>query len=161
MGEPIRIGMGEFRVARNPEVLACIGLGSCVGLVLYDAVVKVGGMAHIMLPNHADIRGSFRPGKFSDTAVEALLKTMERRGAVKGRIRAKLFGGANMFPAVQSDTLVHVGQRNLEAVREELAQRRIPIVAEETGGQMGRTILFDTQDGRVHVRGAMGSERIY
>ena len=148
-------------MAHNPEVLTCVGLGSCVGLVLYDAVTKTGGMAHIMLPRCGQSRGPSRPGKFADSAVEVLLKTMERRGASKRHLLAKLFGGANMFPAVQSDTLVHVGQRNLEAVREDLTQRRIPIVAEETGGQMGRTILFDTQDGRVHVRGAMGSERIY
>ena len=157
----IRIGMGEFRVAHNPEVLMCIGLGSCVGLVLYDAVAKTGGMAHIMLPRCGQRQGFVHPGKFADSAVEALLKTMERYGTFKRRIYAKLFGGANMFPDLHSNTLVHVGQRNLEAVREELAQRRIPILAEETGGGMGRTILFDTKDGRVHVRGAMGSERIY
>ena len=161
MGEPIRIGMGEFRVAHNPGVLTCVGLGSCVGLILYDAVTKTGGMAHIMLPRRGEIRRSSGPGKFADSAVEVLLNTMERHGASKRRLLAKLFGGANMFPAVQSDVLVHVGQRNLEAVREELTARRIPIVAEEVGGEIGRTILFETSNGRVRVRGAMGDERVY
>ena len=152
--------MGELRVAHDPAVLTCIGLGSCVGLVLYDAIAKVGGVAHIMLPRHSEIRGS-SPGKCADSAVEALLKNLERCGASPRHLQAKLFGGANMFPAIHSETLVHIGQRNLEAVRRELTQRRIPVVAEEVGGAIGRTIVFDTKDGCVHVRGAMGGERIY
>ncbi|MFH1440670.1 MAG: chemotaxis protein CheD [Candidatus Omnitrophota bacterium] len=159
--EPIKVGMAEYKVASNPAVLASIGLGSCIGIVLYDAFEKSGGLAHIMLPRSSDAKDKSNPAKFADTAIELMLGEIESKGSLRRNIKAKVFGGANMFPSVQSTTLMNVGERNAKVVKEELEKRKIKIVAEELGGNSGRTIYFDTKDGSVIVRTVKGGERVY
>ncbi len=159
--EPTRVGMAEFKVASNPAVLASIGLGSCIGIVLYDAFEKNGGLAHIMLPKSSDAKDKSNPAKFADTSIDLILGEMEKRGSLKRNIKAKIFGGANMSPNVQSTTLLNVGERNAQAVKEELEKRKIKLVAEDLGGNSGRTIYFDIQDGSVRVKTIRGEERVY
>ncbi|MFH0772408.1 MAG: chemotaxis protein CheD [Candidatus Omnitrophota bacterium] len=159
--EPIRVGMAEYKVASNPAALTSIGLGSCIGIVLYDAFNKLGALAHVMLPRESEAKDKSNPAKFADTAIELILEEMEKRGSLKRNIKAKIFGGANMFPSVQSVTLLNVGERNAQAVKEELEKRKIKLVAEDLGGNSGRTIYFDIQDGSVRVRTIRGEERVY
>jgi len=159
--EPIRIGMAEFKVAREPAVLCTIGLGSCIGIVLYEGFNKIGGLAHIMLPRESEAKDKSNPAKFADTSIELMLSEMEGQGSLKRNIKAKIFGGANMFPGVQSSTLLNIGERNSLAVKEELGKRKIKITAEDLGGHIGRTIIFDTKDGSVRVRTIKGEEKIY
>ena len=166
MQEIIRVQMAELKVAGNPAILSCIGLGSCIGLVLYDRIAKVGAMAHIMMPdsNRAKIsEGSvFNKAKYADTAIDGMLVEMEELGAQKRNIKAYIFGGANMFPELfHKDSFLNMGERNIEAVREALALRKIKIVAEDTGGSVGRTITLYTEDGRVQMKTAYGQEKVW
>lgn len=153
----IRVNMAELVVAESPDILETQALGSCVGVVLYDQFVKVGGLAHAML---ADIKfskesGRLNKGKFVNSAIEELVEKMMKLGAKKEHIKAKLVGGANMFPGITRLDSMHIGKRNLEAARIKLDELGIPISAEETGGSVGRTISFDTNTGRVKVHTAL------
>ncbi len=132
--------------------LTCVGLGSCVALVLHDPQKKIGALAHIMLPSRNGSKADAGPGKFADSSVEVMTREMQCLGASKHRLRAKLFGGANMFPWVGSRLPGSIGERNIHAVKEELKKSKIKIVSEDVGGHLGRTIVFDSQDGSVQVR---------
>ena len=146
------IGIGEFMVSRDP--LSSIGLGSCIGLVLHDEDRKIGGLAHIMLP---DSQGrTDRPGKYADTALLALLEGMGCTGKTRGRIGAKLTGGAAMF--AQFSENFSIGDKNLQAIRVLLKERSIPILAEDVGGKAGRTIVYyPGSGGRITIRRGDGS----
>ena len=153
--------MAEYKVMGNPAVLTSIGLGSCIGIVLYDAINKIGALAHIMLPRQSEAKNKSNPAKFADTSIDLMLAEMEERGSFKRNIKAKLFGGANMFPKVQGKILLNVGARNSAAVKEELIKRKIAVVAEDLGGHFGRTIVFDTRNGSVRVKTIRGESVVY
>ncbi|WP_281887595.1 chemotaxis protein CheD [Paenibacillus sp. YYML68] len=149
----IKVGMADLNVVSKTGVLKTTGLGSCVGLTLYDAKVKVAGMAHIMLPS-SDIakEGSLNVAKYADTAIPEMIRRMESLGAVLRRLEAKLAGGAQMFAfGSQSDTM-RIGPRNVEASKEILARLSIPLLAEDTGANYGRTIEFDCETGKLSIR---------
>lgn len=151
------VRMGELAISDTPgDVLVSLGLGSCIGLALVDKRAGVAGLAHIVLPASG---GDVRPEtmhKFADHAVPALLDGMVERGASRVFIKASLVGGASMFAAVGQD----VGRRNAAAVRELVAERRLPVVAEAVGGSRGRTVKVDVASGTVSVREAGGSEEV-
>lgn len=147
----IKVGMADLNVAKSPGRLRTTGLGSCVGVALFDAVAKVGGLAHVMLPSRSLSRGDNNLAKYADTAIPLLLQKMEECGAKKSRIVAKLAGGAQMFK-FQSAHQLSIGKRNVEACHEQLKQENIPVVAEDTGGNYGRTIELDTETGVLFVR---------
>ena len=142
------VGIGEYRVARPPAVLVSLGLGSCVGVALYDPERKVGGLAHIMLPSSNGAGGITNPGKYADEAIRRMLEEMLRLGASRSRIVAKIAGGATMFKNCQNS----IGERNVESVREVLRREGIRIVAEDTGKNYGRSIEFDVETGLLQVR---------
>ena len=159
----IVIRSSELAVSRNPAVIKTIGLGSCVGVTLYEERRKVGGMAHIMLPKnrkekHLSVRDA---AKFADAAIDLLIRRMLRMHAGKGMIKAKVFGGANMFPHIIKSEEVSIGYQNVTATMEALAGHGIPVVAGETGGDFGRTLVFDLKDGLVTVRTSKGEQRFY
>ncbi|MFA7214648.1 MAG: chemotaxis protein CheD, partial [Bacillota bacterium] len=137
-----KIGIAEARAARDPAVLVTLGLGSCVGVCLYDRFKRIIGMAHIMLPSSIEIKNNSNRAKFADTAIEMLIKEMLGLGANKGRITAKIAGGAQMFSFKSANDLMRIGERNVEAVRRELKKHSVEIVAEDVGGSYGRTIEF-------------------
>ncbi len=145
------IGIGDYRVGAFP--MATVGLGSCVALILYDPRRSIGGLAHVMLPSS---RGNTdRPGKFADTALTTLLREMEALGCVKTSIVAKLVGGASMFE--YSGTSLNIGERNVEEIRVLLQSCRIRIEAEETGGKVGRSVMYrPAEGGRITVKRADG-----
>ena len=149
----IVLGMADLTVIRAPVKLVTLGLGSCIGLVVYDSTAKVAGMAHIMLPNSRGLMGSEKVGKFADTAVPALIDAMEKQGAVKSRIKAKLAGGAQMFalPGISADFLT-VGAKNVSETKKRLALLRIALIAADTGGNKGRTIEFSTSNWMLKVK---------
>jgi len=153
--------MSEYKVVKNPGLLTSIGLGSCIGIILYDAFNKIGGLAHVMLPRRSEAKDKSNPAKFADSSIELMLEEMEGQGSLQRNIKAKIFGGANMFPNVQSSTLMNIGERNALAVKEELEKRSIKIAAEDLGGSVGRTIYFDTKDGSVTVKNVRGETKTY
>jgi chemotaxis protein CheD len=150
----ILVGMADLNVASSPDKLTTLGLGSCVGLVLYDAASKIGGMAHIMLPHSSINTDSKNKAKFADTAFESLLNLVTKKGANRLKLIAKLAGGANMFTSSAHDDIMKVGQRNVEACRNLLKEYSIPIVAEDTGGNYGRTIEFCCETSLLKIRTA-------
>ena len=151
------VRMGELAISDTPgDVLVSLGLGSCIGLALVDKRAGVAGLAHIVLP---EISGTPKPeamNKFADHAVPALVDGMVERGASRVFMQASLVGGASMFAGAG----LEVGARNADAVRELVAGRRVPVVAEAVGGSKGRTVKVDVTNGTVSVREAGGTEEV-
>ncbi|WP_442600923.1 chemotaxis protein CheD [Paenibacillus sp. KN14-4R] len=149
----IKVGMADLNVVHMTGVLKTTGLGSCVGLTLYDSRVKVAGMAHVMLPNSDIAREpDFNRAKYADTAVPDLIDKMVQLGAMVGRMQAKLAGGAQMFAFSAQQDSMRIGPRNVESCKELLSQYKIPILSEDTGGNFGRTIELDCETGILFIR---------
>jgi chemotaxis protein CheD len=150
MGMEIRVGIGDYAVSKRKGVISTYGLGSCVGVTLYDPVTKVGGLLHALLPEANSYNGKGNPAKYVDTGLQLLIRDMIKQGALKSRIRAKLFGGSQMF--MLSNENLQIGKRNVEAAKRELKKYKIPIVAEDTGGKGGRTIRLSLETGEVFMK---------
>lgn len=148
----VKVAMSDLKVVRAPQRLLTTGLGSCIGVCLFDPQAKIAGMAHIMLPDSRQSRGIINPAKFADTAVPILIKEMERLGAEAARIVAKIAGGAQMFAFSNTNEIMRVGERNTQAVLAKLREEHIPVLVNETGGNFGRTIEFDASNGKLYIR---------
>lgn len=148
----ITIGIGDLKVCKSPDVLVTYALGSCVGVCLLDATVGVGGLSHVMLPESNPASAAATPMRFADTALPMLISQMERMGASRSHLTAKIAGGATMFAAA-SDKF-NIGERNLEAVRRFLHSNHIPILAEDVGLDYGRTQFFYPETGIMEIRAA-------
>jgi len=161
MSEIIKVGMADLKVCKPPDGLTTLGLGSCVGVALRDPILKIGGLVHIMLPDSTAIRGSHNnPAKFADTGIEELIREMEMMGARRSRLTAKLAGGATMFAvATRSSDVGMIGDRNVKACKTILERMKIPILAENTGANYGRTVIFYPDSGDYHIR-AVGKDVI-
>src|SRR5690554_6440702 len=149
MMEPIRVRMAEYSVGHAPDVLITIGLGSCIGIALYDKYTKIGGLVHIMLPKNN--KNGLKPSKYADTGIPFLVSKMVEVGAIESKITAKIAGGAHMF-SNSGDLNIQIGTRNIEAVYQVLEKENIPIIGEDTGENYGRTMEFHTIDGSVKIR---------
>ena len=147
MAEMIKVGMADLKLCISPNSITTLGLGSCVGVAIRDTNGKVGGLAHVMLPDSKEIKNNSNIAKFADTGVEKLVRQMEKAGALRSRMVAKIAGGAQMFAMQQNSALVKVGDRNVAAVKKKLAELRIPIKAEDTGLNYGRTVEFYPETG--------------
>lgn len=154
MSTMIKVGMADLKVVEFPDALTTLGLGSCVGICLYDASSKVTGMAHIMLPSSKAIRKNENVAKFADTAIVELIQQMETKGAKKSRMSAKIAGGAQMFSFSSANETMKIGERNAEAVRIILKEMGIPLKSDETGGNFGRTIEFYSENGKLIIKTA-------
>lgn len=145
------IGMAELGVVKAPQHIATLGLGSCVGVVLYDKINKIGGMVHIVMPDSGK-RPDVLRAKFADTGVEELLRQMLKAGANRRGIVAKLAGGAHMFGGIGRSDALKVGERNAYNSKIAVLKLKIPILAEDLGGNYGRTIELDPDDGMLMVK---------
>ena len=156
-GNLIHVGVAEWKVARNPDALRTT-LGSCVGIVLYAAAEKIGGIAHILLaePPAGKI---VNKGKYARTAIEGLVADLKKEGITEG-LSARIFGGASMFTSFNSSFLHNIGSDNISAARDTLEKFDIPVLAEDIGGTAGRAITVYLDDGRVLLR-ANGKERYF
>ena len=152
MGNMIKVGMGDLKVCKCPDNLTTLGLGSCVGAVLYDKKTKVSGMLHCMLPDSTKISNNSNIAKFADTGLDELLKQMLALGAKKPNMVAKIAGGAQMFAFSNSNDKLRVGDRNVEAVKAKLKTMGIPIIAQDTGLNYGRTIEFYSETGILLIK---------
>lgn len=146
------VGLGQYAVVQGRGTLASYGLGSCVALVLYDAEAQVGGLVHVVLPSGQLSRDRSNPARFAETAVPLLVGEMLKAGAVRGRMRARLVGGASMFAALTPAGAVQMGHRNVGACRTALQQAGVALAAEAVGGEIGRSLWFDVATGTVTVR---------
>ena len=159
MSNVISVGMADFKTAKTPDILLTAGLGSCIGICIHDPILKVGGMAHIMLPTASGSLGG-NPAKYADTALGLLLKEIFSMGANTSRLRAKMAGGAQMFSFPGKPPVLKIGERNAEAVEQELKKNGIPLLIADVGGNFGRTIHFDVGTGQLHIRTINQGEKV-
>lgn len=157
MGEIIKVGMADLKVCISPDGLTTLGLGSCVGIAIVDPVTKIGGLAHVMLPDSTAIRENSNIAKFADTGITELVRQMVAKGAVKSRMVAKIAGGAQMFSFNNNSDLLRVGDRNAEASRKKLEELGIPILSSDTGDSYGRTVIFYPETGEFIIK-SVGKE---
>lgn len=155
--ERIRVGMAEYRVATDQGVITTSGLGSCLGVALYDAEAGVAGLAHPMRPSHETVDDDI-PSKFVDAGTEALLDEMREQGADPGNVTAKLAGASEMFAFSFDDS--GVGERNVARAHEVLDRLGIPVIAEDVGGDSGRSLKLQVVTGKLVIKRANGSDAV-
>lgn len=161
MSEIIKVGMADLKTCVSPNGITTLGLGSCVGIAIRDPHTKIGGLAHIMLPDSTQIKNSQQNiAKFADTGIEDLVAKMVKLGASRSRMVAKIAGGATMFAFSSKNEMMQVGERNVAATKKKLQEMRIPILAQDTGANYGRTVIFYPETGDFHIRTVGKSEKI-
>ena len=159
MSKTVVVGISDLNVVGPPDVLVTYALGSCVGICLYDPAVKVAGLSHIMLPS-SDLSGASAgpPMRYADTGIAMLVSRMEAQGASRLRMKAKIAGGAQMFAVISNSAISNIGQRNVTAVKAVLQRLRIPIIADDTGADFGRSVFFGADTGSMRVKSAAKGE---
>lgn len=150
--DEIRVGIADLNVVSPPRKLITIGLGSCIGIAFYDEHKKVAGLAHIMLPDSTSFKNVTVPYKYADLAIPILLKKMEELGANRRYVKAKIAGGASMFNFADKSMVSDIGKRNAEAVKKALSTINIPLISEHIGGNKGRTMTIDANNGEVTIK---------
>ncbi|NHM29818.1 chemotaxis protein CheD [Bacillus sp. C11] len=151
--EVIKVGIADMRMVKSPNTIRTSGLGSCVGVVIYDLLKGIAGLAHIMLPNSGLAKeNEFNHAKYADTAIKQLVRLLLAEGARPHSLSSKLAGGAQMFQFTSGSDMMRIGPRNVEAVKKELEVLHIPLLGEDVGGNSGRTIEFDPGTGMLHIR---------
>ena len=149
--------MADLKIAKNPDILTTLGLGSCIGIAVWDPMTKIGGLAHIMLPDSTKIRNNSNIAKFADTGIDELIRLMLQAGANKNKLVAKIAGGARMFEVSGATTVGNIGEKNAIASKEKLKQLGIPLLAEDTGLNYGRTVELDCSNGNYLIK-AVGKQ---
>jgi chemotaxis protein CheD len=148
----IKVGIADLNLVLDPGIIMTIGLGSCIGIALYDKTLKVAGLAHIMLPDSTQFKSNTNPMKFADLAIPILIEKMEKQGCKKRNLIAKIAGGASMFNFSDKSIISDIGKRNGDAVKKTLKDEDIPIIAEEIGGNKGRTMMIYASNGKVILK---------
>lgn len=152
MSRGIIVGMADLNIGKAPDIITTVGLGSCIGLTLYDPVTKVGGLVHYMLPDSKAVSNNSNIAKFCDTGVQELLKRVTMAGANRRRLVAKIAGGAKMFAVNQESNVGSVGERNTVAAKQILRQLGIQLIAEDTGLNFGRTVELHCDTGDFYIK---------
>lgn len=153
ISDVIKVGIAQMDVVKVPKTIRTSGLGSCVGVVIYDESKKIAYMVHVMLPDSSLGRTeTINVAKFADTGVNAIVEMLKREGAQSFKLKAKIAGGAQMFQFTSDKDSMRIGPRNVEAVKAQLKKLNIPIVSEDTGGNSGRTIEFNPETSKLNVR---------
>jgi chemotaxis protein CheD len=151
------VGIADLKIASDKDILRTI-LGSCIGICLYDSASRIGGLSHIMLPVMRTENSSKK--KYADTAIPMLAEEMKRAGADLRRVTAKIVGGSTMFNLSERSVMTEIGKNNIVKVKEVLKGMEIEIIAEDTGGDYGRTIDFYLENGSVKIKSLGKQERI-
>lgn len=152
--EEVRVDMADMKIERRPVSLVT-NVGSCVAICIHDPINKCGGLAHIMLPSSRICRKEVLNSKYADTAVPALTKALQKSGKCSFALSAKIAGGANMFPNLNSNSM-NIGSKNVEAVKQALAEHGIKLLSEDVTGTYGRKVTFNVATGEVKVRNGKG-----
>ena len=156
-----KVKIADLAVLKEKGVLITIGLGSCVGIALYDGAARVAGLAHILLSDSSQFSHKtstdVNPAKFADTAIPNLIHLMEDQGAKKSRLRAKIAGGSQLFSF--NSNVIRVGDKNVEMVKKKLKEHSVPLIGEDVGGNYGRTMKIEVETGMVFIY-TVGREEI-
>ncbi len=160
MGQMIKVGMADLKVCKAPDNLTTIGLGSCIGIAIWDPSTKITGLAHIMLPDSTTIRNNSNVAKFADTGIQKLYDAMIKAGANKSRMVAKIAGGAKMFELSSGNASgINIGEKNAAASKAKLKQLGIPLKAEDCGLNYGRTVEIYSEDGKYLIKAVGKAEK--
>lgn len=152
MKKDIKVSIADYKISKAPNRMITLGLGSCVGISIYDRFSDFGGLAHIMLPDSSHFQRNIKIGKFADLAITNMLEDLIAKGIKKRGLVAKIAGGASMFRFSDEKLTMDIGARNIIAVRNTLQQLGIPIIAEDVGGNSGRTMILDLENKTVHIK---------
>jgi len=154
------VGMGKFAVTSVGPKLTCLGIGSCIAVIISDRINNIFGMAHVMLAYRNEDFKTTNPNKYADVCIPNMINEMVASGAEKSHLKAKIAGGAHMFPSL-GDDILSINIKNIEAVKTTLKKEGIQLLAEDTGGHNGRTVILDTttREIKVLIR-SLGEERI-
>lgn len=149
----VKVGIADMNIVKPPSLIRTSGLGSCVGIIIYDERNLIAGLAHIMLPDSSLTKGdAINIAKFADTAIEGLIALIIKAGGNRQLLKAKMAGGAQMFQFTSGNEVMRIGPRNVEAVRYQLKEFKIKLMAEDVGGKSGRTIEFDPKTSQLTIR---------
>ncbi|MFA6384276.1 MAG: chemotaxis protein CheD [Candidatus Omnitrophota bacterium] len=156
----IEVQMGKLEMAQIPERLITRGLGSCLGITIFDPIKHIGAMVHPMLPDIEKSKIKSNPSRFVNSGIRLALEELEKRGCFRSRLEVKMFGGAHMFSFINADSALNVGQKNIEMAHAIFKELNLKILAEEVGGTFGRTIELDTESGKVLVKTVSWGEKV-
>jgi chemotaxis protein CheD len=149
----VKVGIADLNIVKAPCVIRTSGLGSCVGVIVYDQFRELAGLAHVMLPDSSLSKNqTINVAKYADTAIKELVSILRRHGANMSSLKAKIAGGAQMFQFTSGSDMMRIGPRNIEAVKKELVNLNIVLVGEDVGGNNGRTIEFDPKTCVLSIR---------
>lgn len=160
MTNTIKVAMADLKIAKAPDSLTTLGLGSCIGLTLYDPGTKIGGLVHYMLPDSTKLRNNTNIAKFGDTGIAELYDRIIKAGANPHRLVAKIAGGAKMFEIANSSPIGNVGDRNTEMAKFMLKKLNVPLKAEDTGLNYGRTVILNCETGDYIIKSVGKSEKV-
>ena len=160
MDKKLVVGIADMKMAREEGMLITYALGSCLGICLYDPLIRLAALVHVMLPLNMEANRR-SPLKYADTGIRETLRQMEGQGAMRSRIVAKMAGGARMFDVPGSGNLGNIGQRNIESAHLVLRREVVRLLREDVGGTTARTLLFDTESGQACVRSYGKPELIF
>lgn len=150
MNDKLIVGIADMKMGKGGEKLITYALGSCIGICLYESQMKLAALIHIMLPLNLET-GRKNVYKYADTGIRSTLREMELKGARRANITAKIAGGARMFE-ISGGSIGNIGQRNIESVRQILRMEKIPLLWEDVGGTIARTMEFDSATGTGTIR---------
>ncbi len=151
MKQDIKVGIADYKIGKAPDRIITLGLGSCVGICIYDRSAGIGGLAHIMLPDSRQFQNVTKEEKFADLAIPKMVDELIAAGLTIRNLVAKIAGGASMFHFQDKRLNMDIGSRNISAVRAALKELGIPILAEDTGGNIGRTMILDLESNTVSI----------
>ena len=154
----IFVKIGEMKYGEAPDILVTMGLGSCVGVALYDTRKKRGALLHFLLPEKT--RDDDNPFKYGNTGIRETLKFLEDRGSIKSDLEAKIVGGSVMFAQLLKNPDSAIGKRNIEIARKILKQEGVSITGEDVGGDYGRSMEFNLESGEVRVTSYKAGEKV-
>lgn len=153
----IKVGIADYQITKAPNSLITVGLGSCVGIALYNQKQKTGGLLHVMLPDSTGFKDTSKWEKFADLAIPKVVNELSQGNP--NDLVAKIAGGASLFNFNSQNKSLQIGKRNIEMVRTVLENLAVPIIGEHVGGDSGRTMFVDLENFDVTVR--MVNREIY
>lgn len=160
MDKKLVVGIADMKMTRGEGMLITYALGSCLGICLYDPLIRLAALVHVMLPLNMETNRK-SPLKYADTGIRTTLWQMEEQGAMRARIVAKMAGGAKMFDVPGGGNLGNIGQRNIESAHMVLRKEGVRLLREDVGGNIARTLLFDPESGQACVRSFGKPELIF
>ena len=153
MTNQIKVNISDYKIGQSPDTLITLGLGSCVGIAIYDEKNKIGGLSHIMLPDSTQFKRNIKVEKFADLAIPHMVKEIKMKSKIS-KLVAKIAGGSSMFNFPDSNLEKSIGFRNVVAVEKTLKELKIPILGRNTGGKIGRTMIVNLDTFVVDIRTA-------